>query len=103
MSVPDQNAPDLRKKSSSSIGSASFHFLVQKVVADSMASVTRQILSLLDTRLDNFKKQFTKENSSSVEAAVKRTTRLIIKKVSLVLGAGLFLPDYVVFLHYYLA
>lgn len=52
MSVPDQNAPDLREESSSSIGSDSFHFLVQK--ADSIASVTRQISSLLDTRFDNF-------------------------------------------------
>ena len=54
MSVPDQNAPDLREESSSSIGSDSFHFLVQKAVADSMASVTRQISSLFDTRFDNF-------------------------------------------------
>ena len=52
MSVPDQNAPDLREESSSSIGSDSFHFLVQK--ADSMALVTRQISPLLDTRFDNF-------------------------------------------------
>jgi len=48
---------------------------VQQAVADSMASVTMQILSLIDTRFDNFKKQFTEENSSSVEAAVKRAKR----------------------------
>ena len=41
MSVPDQNAPDLREEGSSGTGSDSFHFLVQKAVADSMASVTR--------------------------------------------------------------
>ena len=75
MSVPEQDAPDLREESSSSTGSDSFHFLVQKAVADSMASVTRKISSLIDTRFDNFKKQFTEENSSSVEAAVKRAKR----------------------------
>ena len=52
-----------------------FIFLVQKAVADSMASVTGQISSLIDTRFDNLKKQFTEENSSSVEAAVKRAKR----------------------------
>ncbi|CAH3145775.1 unnamed protein product [Porites lobata] len=40
-----------------------------------MASVTMQISSLIDSRFDNFKKQFTEENSSSVEAAVKRAKR----------------------------
>ena len=66
MTVPGQNAPDLREEGSSSTGSDCFHCLVQKAVADSMASVTR---------FDNFKKQFTEENSSSVEAAVKRAKR----------------------------
>ena len=75
MSVPEQDAPDLREEGSSSTGSDSFNFLVQKAVADSMASVTRQITSLIDTRFVNFKKQFTEENSSSVEAAVKRAKR----------------------------
>ena len=75
MSVPEQNAPDLREEGSSSSSSDRFHFLVQKAVADSMASVTRQISSLIDTRFDNFKEQFTEENSSSVEAAVKRVKR----------------------------
>ena len=75
MTVPGQNAPDLREEGSSSTGSDGFHSLVQKAVADSMASVTMQISSLIDTRFDNFKKQFTEENSSSVEAAVKRAKR----------------------------
>ena len=75
MSVPEQNAPDLREEGSFSSSSDRFHFLVQKAVADSMASVTRQISSLIDTRFDNFKEQFTEENSSSVEAAVKRAKR----------------------------
>ena len=75
MSVPEQDAPDLREEGSSSTGSDSFNFLVQKAVADSMASVIRQISSLIDTRFVNFKKQFTEENSSSVEAAVKRAKR----------------------------
>ena len=75
MTVPEQDAPDLREEGSSSTGSDSFHFLVQKAVADSMASVTRRISSLIDNRLDNFKKQFKEENSSSVEAAVKRAKR----------------------------
>ena len=52
-----------------------FIFLVQKAVADSTASVTGQISSLIDTRFDNLKKQFTEENSSSFEAAVKRAKR----------------------------
>lgn len=43
MSVPRQNAPDLREEGSSSTGSDCFHSLVQKAVADSMASVTMQI------------------------------------------------------------
>ena len=75
MTVPEQNTPDLREEGSSSTGSDGFHILVQKAVADSMASVTSQISSLLDTCFDNFKKQFTEENSSSVEAAVKRAKR----------------------------
>ena len=75
MSVPGQNALDLREEGSSSTGSDGFHSLVQKDVADSMASVTMQISSLLDTRFDNFKNQFTEGNSSSVEAAVKRAKR----------------------------
>ena len=76
MTVPGQNAPDLREEGSSSTGSDCFHSLVQKAVADSMASDTcMQISSLIDTRFDNFKKQFTEENSSSVEAAVKRAKR----------------------------
>ena len=54
MAVPEQDAPDLREEGSSSTGSDSFHFLVQKAVADSMASVTRQISSLIDNRFDNF-------------------------------------------------
>ena len=49
---------------------------MQKAVADSMASLTMQISSLMDTHFDNFKKQFTEENSSSVEAAVKRAKRV---------------------------
>ena len=40
MTVPGQNAPDLREEGSSSTGSDGFHSLVQKAVADSMASVT---------------------------------------------------------------
>ena len=45
MTVPEQDAPDLREEGSSSTGSDSFHFLVQKAVADSMASVTRRMSS----------------------------------------------------------
>ena len=75
MTVPEQDAPDLQEEGSSSTGSDSFHFLVQKAVADSMASVTRQTSSLIDTCFDNFKKQFTEENPSLVEAAVKRLKR----------------------------
>ena len=75
MSVPEQNAPDLREEGSSSTSSDRFHFLVQKAAADSMASVTREISSLIDARFVNFKEQFTEENSSSVEAAVKRAKR----------------------------
>ena len=75
MPLPGQNAPDLREEGSSSTGSDGFHSLVQQAVADSMASVTMQTSSLIDTRFDNFKKQFTEENSSSVEAAVKRAKR----------------------------
>ena len=56
MTVPGQNAPDLREEGSSSTGSDSFNSLVQKAVADSMTSVTIQISSLIDTRFDNFKK-----------------------------------------------
>ena len=48
---------------------------MQKAVADSMASVTRQISSSIDNRFDKFKKQFKEENSSSAEAAVKRAKR----------------------------
>ena len=54
MSIPKQNILDLREEGSSSTGSDSFHFLVQKAIADSMASVTRQMSSLIDTRFDNF-------------------------------------------------
>ena len=43
MTVPEQNAPDLREEGSSSTGSDGFHSLVQKTVADSMASVTMQL------------------------------------------------------------
>ena len=75
MPLPGQNAPDLREEGSSNTGSDGFHSLVQQAVADSMASVTMQISSLIDSRFDNFKKQFTEENSSSVEAAVKRAKR----------------------------
>ena len=52
-----------------------FQSLVTKAVADSMASVSTQISSLFDAHFDSFKKQFAKENSSSVEAAVKRARR----------------------------
>ena len=72
MSVPEQDAPDLREEGSSSTSSDSLNLLVQKAVADSMASVARQISSLINTRFDSFKKQFTEENSSSVEAVVNR-------------------------------
>ncbi|CAH3037173.1 unnamed protein product [Porites lobata] len=75
MPLPGQDAPDLREEGSSNAGSDGFHSLVQQAVADSMASVTMQISSLIDSRFDNFKKQFTEENSSSVEAAVKRAKR----------------------------
>ena len=75
MPLPGQNAPDLREEGSSNTGSDGFHSSVQQAVADSMASVTMQISSLIDTRFDNFKRQFTEENSSSVEAAVKRAKR----------------------------
>ncbi|CAH3163074.1 unnamed protein product [Porites lobata] len=75
MPLPGQVAPDLREEGSSNAGSDGFHSLVQQAVADSMASVTMQISSLIDSRFDNFKKQFTEENSSSVEAAVKRAKR----------------------------
>ena len=71
----EQDAPDLREGGFSSTGSGDFHSLVKKAVADSMASVTSQISSLIDTRFDNFKKQFAEESSSSVEAAVKRAKR----------------------------
>ena len=64
MTVLGQNAPELREEVSPSTGSDTFHFLVHKAVADSMASFTMQISSLLDTCFDNFKKQFTEENSS---------------------------------------
>ena len=56
-------------------GSDDFHSLVRNAVADSMASVSSEISSLIDARFDNFKKQFAAENSSSVEAAVKRARR----------------------------
>ena len=56
-------------------GSDDFHSLVRNAVADSMASISSEISSLIDARFDNFKKQFTAENSSSVEAAVKRARR----------------------------
>ena len=52
-----------------------FQSLVTKAVADSMASVSTQISSLIDACFDSFKKQFAEENSSSVEAAVKRARR----------------------------
>ena len=71
----EQDASDLREGGSSGTGSGDFHSLVKKAVADSMASVTSQISSLIDTRFDNFKRQFTEESSSSVEAAVKRAKR----------------------------
>ena len=53
----------------------SIYSAVSKAVADSMASVSREISSLIDARFDNFKKQFAEENTSSVEAAVKRVMR----------------------------
>ena len=58
-----------------------FQSLVTKAVADSMASVSTQISSLIDARFDSFKKQFAEENSSSVEAAVKcaRRDRYVFK------------------------
>ena len=62
MPLPGPDAPDLREEGSSNAGSDGFHSLVQQAVADSMASVTMQISSLIDSRFDNFKKQFTEEN-----------------------------------------
>ena len=62
MPLPGQNAPDLREEGSSNTGSDGFHPLVQQAVADSLASVTMQISSLIDSRFDNFKKQFTEGN-----------------------------------------
>ena len=59
MPLPGPDAPDLREEGSSNAGSDGFHSLVQQAVADSMASVTTQISSLIDSRFDNFKKQFT--------------------------------------------
>ena len=56
-------------------GSDDFHSLVRNAVADSMASVSSEISSLIDAPFDNFKKQFAAENSSSVEAAAKRARR----------------------------
>lgn len=40
-----------------------------------MGSVSNQITSLIDAQLNNFKKRFAEENSSSVGAAVKRANR----------------------------
>ena len=75
--VPGQSSPNLQEGSPST-GSDGFHSLVQKAVADFMASVTMLISSLIATRFDNFKKQFTEENSSSVESAVKRANSLLL-------------------------
>ena len=63
--------PDFPRRSSND----DFQSLVQKEVADSMASGSSQIYTLIDTRFDNFKKQYSEVNSSSVEAAVKRARR----------------------------
>ena len=63
--------PDFPRRSSND----DFQSLVQKEVADSMASGWSQIYPLIDTRFDNFKKQYSEVNSSSVEAAVKRARR----------------------------
>lgn len=63
--------PDFPRRSSND----DFQSLVQKEVADSMASGSSQIYPLIDTRFDNFKKQYSEVNSSSVEAAVKRARR----------------------------
>ena len=93
MSVPEQDAPDLREEGSSSTGSDSFNFLVQKAVADSMASVTRQITSLIDTRFVNFKKQFTEENSSSVEAAVNVRSALVLFSRAKETSSSLSMPN----------
>ena len=48
---------------------------VSKAVADSMSTLSAQISSLIDVRFENFKTQFSQENSASVEAAVKRAKR----------------------------
>jgi len=48
---------------------------VSKAVADSMSTLSAQISSLIDVRFDNFKTQFSQENPSSVEAAVKGAKR----------------------------
>lgn len=63
--------PDFPRRSSND----DFQSLVQKEVADSMASGSSQIYPLIDIRFDNFKKQYSEVNSSSVEAAVKRARR----------------------------
>lgn len=63
--------PDFPRRSSND----DFQSLVQKEVADSMASGSSQIYPLIDIRFDNFKKQYSEVNSSSVEVAVKRARR----------------------------
>lgn len=52
-----------------------FRSLTQKAVPNSVTSVSNAICSLIDAWFDNFRKQFAGENSSSVEAAVKRAKR----------------------------
>ena len=61
-----RNDPDLDP----SVGAA-----IQSAVSESMGSLTDNLTKVIESRLSDFAKRFSEENSSSVEQAVKRARR----------------------------
>ena len=54
------------------ITSKSYHFFIRSAVSESMGSLTDNLTKVIESRLSDFAKRFSEENSSSVEQAVKR-------------------------------
>ena len=48
---------------------------IQSAVSESMDSLTDNLTKVIESRLSDFAKRFSEENSSSVEQAVKRARR----------------------------
>ena len=48
---------------------------IKSTVADSIGSLTENLTQVIESRLNNFAKRFSEENSSSVEQAVKKARR----------------------------